>query len=413
MKGLKGFSVLLAIVATLTLADAQRPAPVSHIGIGSRDYTNNIRAADGNVFPDPHPLVESEMGVNVRVVYKKNESPSMILTLENTAGLPLPVQVTFTDFVYVMDDATDQPLSVSPSASSVTVPAFSNGQPGKTTVTVTLSTLPGFVTKGVIWGTVKAVTTQNVYHANGALFIQSGTQVMNQAFPHDRVYCVDQQPKGPQALVWTDLLATACAWGMRHSGDASLAERITVRQYLQWEWQGGIRYTQTDLVTYDLRQAINDPAPTGNCRDFAGFAQLALNALGVEASMMRYKSINSLEFQTNAVRVPSSLPAYPPISSEYSVMEFTYHMVTFVNENVYDSCLRFLLDLDGDVYMFNPVHYGKYNYWQKVNTHPATSNPLDGLYSKHVGLTRRNEPGSGHAAVIADVLPWSISNLVP
>lgn len=345
---------------------AQRPVPVSYIGIGSRDYTNNVTATDrvqNLTYPFHHPAIESNMGPVAKVVYVKGQSPSIVVTLRNTASLAIPSQVSFTNF-RLETPSVSIPLTVSPSTQSVTVPAMSGGNPGSTTVTISLSTLPSFVALGNIKGTVKATTTQNVYHSNGTLFLLSGTQVMDQGFPEDRVYVTDQTPTGLQNIPWVDLLEYSCLWAYGESGVDSCRRALTEGMFNSGRWYNPgppnfiVPLTATTYTLY-LSDALQFPTMEVDCQDANAILTVAMQSLGVGATNLRVThrpTVGPDGFWTNMV--------FPMGSVHATQYAFNFHFITLSDSKVSDATTAHPDDLSGQPFGKPPSNWNLGGYWQ-------------------------------------------------
>lgn len=176
---------------------------------------------------------------------------------------------------------------------------MSNGNPGSTTVTISLSTLPSFVALGIIKGTVKATTTQNVNHSNGTLFLLSGTQVMDQGFPEDRVYVTDQAPTELQNIPWVDLLEYSCLWAYCQSGAAGCRRALTEgrsnngRAYLPASGPQLIERINGTLYRLDFTKALDFPTGHLDFQNVNGLLSVKMQSLGISAGNLLITHIDS------------------------------------------------------------------------------------------------------------------------
>jgi hypothetical protein len=374
---LRALPALLAVAVIATSVSAQRPAPVSHLGIGARDYTNNITATWRGLFPNPLPAVESTMS-NPRVVYVRGQSPAITITLENSASVALPVQVTFSNFGLTLGSLPTHSLSVSPATTTLTVPAFQNGVTGKATTNITLSTLPGFVCIGNLFGTVKATLTQDVYNPNGSLFALAGTQVMNAGFPADKVYCTNQTPTGHQALVWTDLLDFSCSWAFGSSGASNVADKLA-----QGLFSSGKLYDSNvspqynvprfDQAGYDFElsgaiESFGVPGSTFDCQDGNGFLFLAAQSQGLGVQTRSITSAGGQNHNPFWINPICPMGKNPYVETNYvEDGGFYFHYIIQMSGQVYDGVIAQRTDPAGNSYRRAPAGWNLSSYWQSAS----------------------------------------------
>ncbi len=377
------------------------------------DWMGNEPATDKDHFPAQLPAVE---GNTVTVVFDKGGSAQVQLFFTNlNPNTAFVGQLIVEDARYIHDTAplpapwgSPPPVTIPDTILSVPAVPLTIGIGQTAPVTLTISGLPPFVTKGHIQFQMRAEGNfgwqpvgSNVYTAYSGVF-QS-----------QKVLVTYAPPTGVMVPVWTEVAEISCTMAQGETTIGDVNKELTrglfgggLFMYNLWGsvssnyYRGG--ELSTDFGEYNLKNLLNDFSvpgiETGNCYDVNGFLLLLHESQGVEASARRIRAEFYQPYVTN-LACPIGFDSSQ--DSMYMRAMFTVHYQAVVMGGVSDSALAYKTDLGGSIFKLCPYSWSLSGSWQSF------------VPVQYHGLTFRLFLGNEDTIVPHGVLPYSHVDVGP
>ena len=203
-----------------------------------------------------------------------------------------------------------------------------------------------------------------------------------------RMYVLDAQPTGAQAVPWTDFLEFACRWGFGAAG-ADLQQKTTYGMHysnrhpnnkLVYDYDHPrytLYYVATSEVATYLGAFVGDlsanPYTYGDCNDFAAVLGCALEALGKSAQTEIQRPVDSGGNVLGGFYTTEMCPAgydstmyagLGAMTDTYTQFGFSNHVLCSTGGTYHDSSSSYAYSPSGAV-LLNPVSGGVMpSYWQ-------------------------------------------------
>lgn len=365
-----------------------------------RDYQGNLTITDRHwlqagiptyqaiEFPSPssHPVLG--------VAYKKGTTITIDVTFVNYRSSEMLGYIKFQGARLscpTNDPAIEQllTLSVTPSAPmNVYLLPYSS-----VTKTITIQNVPNYVAVGQLqlkyeFPLVDMETSQ---------FGDNGTNGTFEGW--ERLYIVDDTPKGLQSVPWADFLEFSCRWAFGASGKDDVCAKMTRGMFssnrspqhrlgyniLQstiypWDMEASSQLPNTYYLGQFLHGLEFSPKFDTDCRGLNVGMKLAIAACGHDIRTV-YLGVDSVsqnkQFNTTQI-CPAGLPTSNP--ANYSSKVFTFHIVAYnpISNKTYDASNAYFVESTGpQIYMDAPIE------WQ-LPTHYHNGTTIYGLLSSLV-----------------------------
>ncbi len=294
------------------------------------------------------------------------------------------------------DVGSDVTLSASATGTSFILPSG-----GIKIVTISFSGLPNHVTKGH-------------FRIQYQLQLSNGIENRNYNFYDiaEDVYIVNATPTGLQSVPWTDLLDYTCGWAYGESTVAGVCSKITEEFTNSGEfkyrpdvsntfWKGDHAVEESE---YDLKRLLDQFYDNNNtamdCYDIAGLQLLMFSGQGISGGI-RFISHEDYVWNNPEYRQMGTNEIYIiGDTTGYGRTTFHYHTYFYTSGNVYDSSIKFLVDLAGASYEKPAMGWAESDYRQKTNPTPEPH---------YFGLLRR-EWKNGEGTTPPGIVPLDIFN---
>lgn len=235
-------------------------------------------------------------------------------------------------------------------------------------VTVTLSGIPNYVTRGTL--EVDAEITGQAQWTTGGYAAWEG------------LYVVTSTPQALQAVPWTDLLDYSCDWAHGEAAPTQVAKKITFGIFWndkgdgntdfegdEWIYSGsGVWFWDPYYNVYDLSKRLGSPSSVNmDCRDVSGFNLLANSAVGVTASCTKLKE----PYSTIVTNEICPMGSNASILAYYDPIEWTFHQIMTVDTLAHDAAAAQWRNLSGGSYRNPPANWPVLGYWQTPYSNPV------------------------------------------
>lgn len=196
------------------------------------------------------------------------------------------------------------------------------------------------------------------------------------------VYRIAGDPVAPMEAPWTEVLDDACLFAAGATNDDQVFDLSTFYLYhsfkfaydgkraYYYDWYKG-SFNLTKLVDND-RDNATYPVLAADCQAVSAYLHLLVNALGVEAGLVRLQGIGASGYQD-----PYWTNPICPIGSDadmvgsYAECGWIFHQVTTKSgvslSRVYDACAAQKWNLAGGPYWNPPRDWALGAYWQTPN----------------------------------------------